>query len=165
MQPNCLGLHSRWHCKQSQKIIMVCTAPRNEPDADPIDTLLFAHGLRRMAGWVASCYLALALLLAPLLGLMHGVVHGAGEYRQAAQVQTTGAPGQAQGWLADLFAAHAGASDCRVFDQLSHSDVVPALLLLALPMVPSAYSFLFLEGEVLARWAALFEARGPPLAR
>lgn len=124
-----------------------------------------------MARRAVGGYLALALLLAPMLGLMHGLVHGAGGDRQAVHLPIVEAAGHAHeyghdpGWLADLFSAHADDSDCRVFDQLSHSDVLPALPLLALPMVLFSFVFLFLEGEVLARRSALFEARGPPPAR
>lgn len=122
---------------------------------------------KRMARRAASGYLAFALLIAPLLGLMHGLVHGAGDYRQAAHTHIAEADGHAHhhSWLADLFAAHGDDSDCRVFDQRCHSDAVPALPWLVLPMVLPAFVFHFLEGEVLARWAALFEARGPPPAR
>lgn len=124
-----------------------------------------------MARRAVGVYLALALLLAPMLGLMHGLVHGAGGDRPAVHLHIAEVAGHAHqhrhdpGWLADLFSAHADDSDCRVFDQLSHSDVLPALPLLALPMVLSSFVFHFLEGEILARWAALFEARGPPPAR
>jgi hypothetical protein len=34
-----------------------------------------------------------------------------------------------------------------------------------LPALLPAAVFLYLEGEVLARWVALFDARGPPSAR
>jgi len=129
---------------------------------------------RRMV-WRASWgYLALVLLLAPMLGQMHGLVHGAGGDRPAAQ-QFLEVDAHAHdhaheragghGWLADLFSVHLDDSDCRVFDQLCHSDVLPAAPPLALPMVLSPFVFQFLEGEVLARRAALFEARGPPRAR
>ena len=57
------------------------------------------------------------------------------------------------------------AADCRVFDQLSHSGVPPVLPQMALPLALSTFALLFLEGEVHAQWAALFEARGPPLTR
>lgn len=112
-------------------------------------------------------YLALVLLLAPVLGLMHGVVHRAGDQPQAAQTLAAEAGGLAHGhgWMDDLFSAHGNDSDCRVFDQLCHSQAPPALPLLVLPLVLSPFVFHFLEGDVLARWAALFEARGPPLAR
>ena len=123
-----------------------------------------------MAWRAAWGYLALVLMLAPMLGQMHGLIHGASGDRQAAQqlLQTdTHAHDHAdgRGWLADLFSVHLDDSDCRVFDQLCHSDVLPAALPLALPMALSSFVLQFLDGEVLARRAALFEARGPPLAR
>lgn len=119
-------------------------------------------------------YLALVLLLAPMLGQMHGLVHGAGgdsppvqQHLEADEDAYDHAHDHADGhgWLADLFSVHLDDSDCRVFDQLCHSDVLPAVPLLALPMALSSFVFEFLEGEVLARRAALFEARGPPLTR
>ena len=129
---------------------------------------------RRMARRAAWGYLALVLLLAPMLGLMHGLVHGtvpgAAGVLHAAAVPVPAADGHAHGhadghgWLDELFSAHGDASDCRVYDQLCHSDVLPALPLIALPMVAVSSVFHFLEGEALARRAALFEARGPPLA-
>ncbi len=130
-----------------------------------------------MAWRAAWGYLALVLMLAPMLGLMHGVVHGAGTAPHAphaphaaeAHAHELADPGhrhaEAHGWLDDLFSAHSDDSDCRVYDQLCHSDVMPAPPALALPMVLSSFVFHFLEGETLARRAALFEARGPPLAR
>lgn len=125
--------------------------------------------LRRVVWRAVWGYLALVLLLAPVLGLLHGVVHRAGDHPQAAheQTQATEAGGLAHGhgWMDELFSAHVNDSDCRVFDQLCHSQAPPALPLLVLPMVLSPLVFHFLEGEVLVRWAALFEARGPPLAR
>lgn len=124
-----------------------------------------------MAWRAAWGYLALVLLLAPVLGLLHGVVHRAGDHPQAAHKQTQAQAAEAgglahgHGWMDELFSAHVNDSDCRVFDQLCHSGAPPALPLLVLPMVLSPFVFHFLEGEVLARWPALFEARGPPLAR
>ncbi|MDP1742748.1 hypothetical protein [Polaromonas sp.] len=122
---------------------------------------------RRMALRVAWAYLALVFLLAPMLGLMHGLTHGPGDSRHAAPAHLVEADesSHAHGWLADLFSAHADESDCRVYDQLCHGDAVPALPLMALPLVLTAFVFLFLQGETLARRAALFEARGPPLTR
>lgn len=137
---------------------------------------------RRMAWRAAWGYLALVLLLAPMLGLMHGLVHGAGGPQAVASHEGRALEhmhehagehahghdhdhAEGHGWLADLFSAHADDLDCRVFDQLCHSDALPAVPLLALPMALSSFVFQFLEGEVLARRAALFEARGPPRAR
>ncbi|MDO9114843.1 MAG: hypothetical protein Q7U63_13760 [Polaromonas sp.] len=131
---------------------------------------------RRMVWRAAWGYLALVLLLAPMLGQMHGLVHGAGGDRPAAQQHLevdahahdhahAHERADGRGWLADLFSVHLDDSDCRVFDQLCHSDVLPAAPPLALPMALSSFVFQFLEGEVLARRAALYEARGPPRAR
>jgi len=129
--------------------------------------------LRRMVWRATWGYLALVLLLAPMLGQMHGLVHGADGDRPASQQHLEADAHDhdhaheragGHGWLADLFSVHLDDSDCRVFDQLCHSDVLPAAPPLALPMVLSPFVFQFLEGEVLARRAALFEARGPPRA-
>jgi hypothetical protein len=118
---------------------------------------------RRVAKRAAWAYLALVLVAAPLLGLMHGVTHVAAHAHGAAPAHLAGA--DEHGFLADLFSAHGDASDCRVYDQLSLGDAAAALPLLALPLVLTAFVFLFLQGEALARRAALFEARGPPLTR
>ena len=139
--------------------------------------------LARIAQRTAWACLAGVLMLAPLLGLMHGLVHGPEQALKAVASLSHGhgAHGHAEahaghaaddhdhahaaGWLADLFSVHADDSDCRVYDQLCHSDVVPAVPMLALPMALSSFSFHFLAGQALARRAALFEARGPPLTR
>jgi hypothetical protein len=125
---------------------------------------------RRMVRHLAWGFLALALLLAPLLGLMHGVVHGAGDpHGQHAHVHEGDGHAHehtdSHGWLADVFSVHADDADCRVYDQLCHGDGLSAPPALVLPVVLSSFVFHFLEGEVLARRAALFEARGPPLTR
>ena len=126
---------------------------------------------RRMAWRAGWGFLALALLLAPLLGLMHGVVHGGAASVHAAAAHVHHAEDHAhehagaQGWLAELFSAHADEADCRVYDQLCHSDALSAPPAVVLPVVLSSFVFRLIEGEVLARRAALFEARGPPLTR
>jgi hypothetical protein len=126
---------------------------------------------RRMVRHAAWGFLALALLLAPLLGLIHGVVHGAGGPLHGQQAHVHEGDGHAhehadsRGWLADVFSVHADEADCRAYDQLCHSDGVPSAPALVLPVFLSALVFHFLEGEFLARRAALFEARGPPLTR
>ena len=61
-----------------------------------------------------------------------------------------------------LFSNHQSDTDCRLFDQLSHADGATALLavapaLLALPEILRAS-----HGLAVARWHALFQARGPP---
>lgn len=123
--------------------------------------------------------LAAALLLAQLLGLMHGVVHGpqahihshshahqGGHHQEhSALAHAEEAGGGEGGWLASLFSSHDGDSDCRLFDQASHGQAAPTLPMLSLPVVLSTAIFDISRGEALARWAALFDARGPPSTR
>ncbi|VWX61991.1 conserved hypothetical protein [Burkholderiales bacterium 8X] len=138
------------------------------------------------------CVLMAAVWLATTLGLVHGSLHGApamsGKVQQAAgSLARHGAPtfkaheahpskalssavaeaptamsSQTGGF--SLFGAHSDA-DCRLYDQLSHGAAplcVPAVLL---PVFLPAATFAYLEGEALARWVALFDARGPPITR
>lgn len=123
--------------------------------------------------------LAAALLFAQLLGLMHGVVHGPQAHihshshahaHQGGSHQEHVALAHAEdegpdNWLASLFSSHDGASDCRLFDQASHGQAAPTLPMLSLPLVLCTVAFDISRGEALARWAALFDARGPPSTR
>ena len=123
--------------------------------------------------------LAVALLLAQLLGLMHGVVHGPqahvhshshvhhdGHQHQQEHFALAHAEEEGEGgWLASLFSSHDDDSDCRLFDQASHGQAAPAFPMLNLPLVLSSVAFDISRGEALARWAALFDARGPPSTR
>ena len=127
--------------------------------------------------------LVTALLLAQLLGLMHVVVHGPqahihshshshahhdGYQHRHQQEHSALAHAEEEeegGWLASLFSSHDGDSDCRLFDQASHGQAAPAFPMLTLPLVLSSVAFDISRGEALARWAALFDARGPPLTR
>jgi len=119
-----------------------------------------------------------ALLLVQTLGLVHGVVHAPhmpqmqwhdGGHHSAQEQQHRHDDGldadPDAGWLASLFSSHEGDSDCRLFDQASHGSAAPAVALLSLPMVPPAFVVAIFQGQALARWAALFDARGPPLTR
>jgi hypothetical protein len=120
--------------------------------------------------------LALALLLAQALALMHRVAHApqlqAGVQRPAAaalehdhHVHDGHDPGhEADGWLAALFAHEGGDPGCRVLDSLGHDAMTCPPALQAAAAVP-AFLLSFSLGEFLARRAALFEARGPPAAR
>ena len=119
--------------------------------------------------WVLAC----TLLLAQTLGLMHGVVHvpqahvhSSGHHHDHEHNHADAADADhGAGWLESLFSLHDGDSDCRLFDQASHGSTVPALVAVVLPMVLSSFVFDISRGETLARWAALFDARGPPLTR
>ncbi|MGH8035041.1 MAG: hypothetical protein ACREO9_07445 [Lysobacterales bacterium] len=131
-------------------------------------TLLPRASARSLA-WLLAC----TLLLAQTLGLMHGVVHGSEVHGLDRGHQhphghdhvhdSDADPGT--GWLASVFSSHDGEPDCRLFDQGSHGSAAPAMAALCLPMVLSSFVFDVSRSEALARWAALFDARGPPLSR
>ncbi len=105
--------------------------------------------------------LALALLLTQTLGLLHGVVHSPlAESAASAHVVADETPPAT--WVEHLFAGHSNESDCRVYDQLSHGDAAPAVAAVALPLVLTPFVFSLLSGLAVARWHALFQARGPP---
>ena len=111
------------------------------------------------------CVLAFALWAATTLGLLHGTLHGA-----AASAHADAAPGAQAGkaaasrGLSALFGVHTEA-ECRLYDQLSHGAAAPCVPPVFLPVLLPAASFVWLEGEVFARWIALFDARGPPSTR
>lgn len=127
----------------------------------------------RSVAWATVCCLACLLLLAQTLGLMHGVVHGhqtpvlGAELRQAAARKPVAVAVADSGAsrLASLFSSHDSDADCRLYDQVSHGIAAPGIFSLSLPMVLSSRVFDLTRGEALARWAALFDARGPPLTR
>jgi hypothetical protein len=110
-----------------------------------------------------------ALLFAQSLGLMHRQVHGhglpvlaatAGSVQVAVGGPGSGAP--VNSWLANLFPAHGDPGSCGLFDQLTHGDAVAGVVLQPLPVVALLGLIHFFQGQALARWAALFDARGPP---
>jgi hypothetical protein len=114
--------------------------------------------------------LVLGLLLAQLLwqtlGQMHRVLH----YGHAAALQNAAAVGPKHGHpgndgLAALFAGHGDEGSCRLFDQLGQCDALAMPSPAVLPLVLLAFLPSFSLGEVLARRAALFQARGPPSFR
>ena len=134
-----------------------------------------------------GCYLALALLMVPLFGLMHGIVHGLSHGLPAAQFSAND-HGHAQpkiqapaavvdfwaglsptsspdGWTETLFSSHGKAADCLVFDQLCHADALHVLPLQILATPLPNIVLVTLAGDFIARWAALYQARGPPSAR
>ncbi len=116
--------------------------------------------------------LACAMLLTQTLGFMHGVVHGPvyGSYTAAgSNVQVTLQSGgeacePSANWVDNLFSSHQGDNDCRLFDQASHGAALQ-LAALVLPVVLPPIGVAIFQGEAIARWAALFDARGPPLIR
>lgn len=123
---------------------------------------------RRGLPWL----LAIALVAAQAFGLMHRVVHGPqAEIAYAFEAQHAQNEGdshdhsQDHGWLAVVFSGHDdGDTACPLFDVLGH-HMAPAVAALALPALLPPLFFQWAEGEALVRWAALFDARGPPLIR
>ena len=104
--------------------------------------------------------LAFALVMAQALGFMHRVVHGP----QAHLSASASVSAAAHGWVADLFASHDDDSSCRLLDALGH-DAAPVAQVVVLPLALPSFVVATLQGECLARWRALFDARGPPAIR
>ncbi|GAA4334157.1 hypothetical protein GCM10023165_09830 [Variovorax defluvii] len=111
------------------------------------------------------CVLALALWLATTLGLMHRTLHGHALSHAPAAAAGQSETGHPVHGLSALFGGHGSDADCRLYDQLSHGPAALCVPALMLPVQLPAATFLFLLGEALARWVALFDARGPPPAR
>jgi hypothetical protein len=129
--------------------------------------MYFRLTIRQVMGYC----LALALLMVPLMGLMHGIVHDvshglpAAVVKASAQRHAHGHLDERKGWSDALFSSHQAAADCLVFDQLCHADAPHFLPSPALPMTLSSLVLVTLAGDFIARWAALYQARGPPSAR
>lgn len=127
----------------------------------PIRTMPAALRLPTLALWLAW---ALSLVLWQGYAQVHGVVHAPGVHALAAAHDPVHAHGHEHdhGVLADLFDSHNPGADCRLLDASGHCDALPTLPALALPVVLSSWALHRFTGEATARWAALFDARGPP---
>ena len=106
-------------------------------------------------GLLGAGVLALALVLAQSQGLLHGLVHAGPAH--AAQTGDADTP-----WLLSLFADHDDDADCRLFDQCSHADGLPALHRLVLPLFPPVRSCDAQAPVAPLLAPALRRARGPP---
>ena len=118
-----------------------------------------------------GCYLALALLMVPPLGLMHGIVHGLSHglpstvVNAHVQVHAQAGSVDVSVWAKKLFTGHDKAADCLVFDQLCHAQALHLQHVPAFPIMTPNVVLVTLAGDFIARWAALFQARGPPSTR
>ncbi|WP_422087550.1 hypothetical protein [Variovorax sp.] len=115
--------------------------------------------------------LLFAVWVTSTLGLVHATLHVPGDRAWAVAAATAAAdpsarhsPAQRHGWIHALFGDKTDA-ECRLYDRLSHGFSMPGVPLVVLPMVLPSATFAYLQGEAIARWIVLFDARGPPLAR
>lgn len=118
--------------------------------------------------------LLFAVWVTATLGLVHATLHVPGDraWAVAAEAAATAAAepsakhasAQRHGWIHALFGDKTDA-ECRLYDRLSHGFSMPGVPLVVLPMVLPSATFAYLQGEAIARWIVLFDARGPPLAR
>ena len=127
--------------------------------------------------WV-MLWLALSLLLAQSLGQLHAVKHatkygglvvaahaaGQHEAHETQETQETQETNHHDGFLDLLFSSHGNASDCRLYDHLSDGQAGTLILAAPLPIVSPSLLVAIFAGDAIARWSALFDARGPPLA-
>lgn len=121
-------------------------------------------------GATALLCLVLALLFAQSMGQLHRIKHRgypAVLQSQPVTLATAGAPtasAPVHFWLSRFFLMHdEGSPDCRLFDLSQQDGVSPSVAALVLPTSPLSMGVALFSGAALARWAALFDARGPPL--
>ena len=127
------------------------------------------------------------LVMTQTLGMVHAITHGSSglslqsqddvdaqaeldveldvelEAEAEAEVAANAEPSGANHFLVSIFSWHQDVSDCRLYDQASHDGGLVLASPSALPSVPPRLTVAIFHGEALARWAALFDARGPPL--
>ena len=84
--------------------------------------------------------------------------------RPASKATGTTGSSSSHSFFESLFGDHE-ATDCQLFDQLCHGDALATALVLALPLGVLAAQFAHLTGLAVARWAAQFQARAPPISR
>lgn len=116
--------------------------------------------------------LAAVLVMTQTLGVVHGITHDQSgstlhshdhDHDDHHADAHDDAVDSSRHFLSALFSLHEEASDCRLYDQASHDGALVSLMPLVLPVAPPSLSVAIFQGEALARWAALFDARGPPL--
>lgn len=98
-----------------------------------------------------------ALLAAQTLGVIHRVVHPAHSVHASAAKSAAGV-------LVNLFPSHDGAA-CQLFDQMCQGGFAPQLAQLPPAVLLPSLLVSWFQDAILARWSALFEARGPPSIR
>ena len=122
---------------------------------------------RTAAQRLAVLVLLAAFVLAQALGWIHRGLHGesGASWREAGTAHALSEPRDAGGGIFEaLFGSHADGSDCRLFDVVAQPAMASAKLSIA-PLAPPAAMLLAGHAGFVARWCALFDARGPPTSR
>lgn len=104
------------------------------------------------------------MFLAQSLGMMHNVLHTAepqGIHAWAALPAGTHEDA-ASNWLTRLFLGHDNASDCLLYDQVSHGDSIPTVALEQLPAAHPPTLKQAMQALVTAKSTIRVQARGPP---
>lgn len=117
--------------------------------------------------WLA--FVLLCVLGAQTLGVVHSFAHANTQPAHAdagARAHATAQGlGHTQNVLEPLFDSHEDAGDCRLFDALGQQPGTVVAGPAYPPVLPPSMPRLRrLEGACVARWATLFDARGPPLS-
>ena len=129
--------------------------------------------------------LAAVLVMTQTLGVVHGITHGPlgsmlhshshdhnhdhdhdhdyNHPRDRTQIHAEVEKASNNSFLSALFSSHQDDSDCRLYDQASHDGALVVAMQSTLPVIAPSLSVAMFQGDALARWAALFDARGPPL--
>lgn len=108
------------------------------------------------------CWLLLALVLAPALGLVHQVVHAPGTSQHSVQLQgEQSTVKQAADVIHALFAGHSKA-ECVLLDQMALGHALLAKALPLLQALPFAVPVVDVSADPADQHAAPFHARGPP---
>ena len=120
---------------------------------------------RARVAWVSL--LVLALLWTQSMGLWHSLVHSntAHPAQQWSVQVSSGDAGQALNVSGEPFSNHLADTDCQLFDQLSHADGVTAKSVVALAQPLLSHVLRSSHALAVARWHALYQARGPPFVR
>ena len=93
----------------------------------------------------------------------HGHGHEPNDAHKQDKLQNKATASSSSQFVISLFSSHQTASDCSLYDLASPGGALLAVAHIALPAVLPPMAVAIFAGEALARWAALFDARGPPL--
>ena len=121
----------------------------------------------RLHRTVLAVLFALALVCAQSLGLWHRLVHfEQSDHTKLDMAHATGhLSTSAAGAPGEPFSGHQTDTDCQLYDQLSHTDGVATAAVVALALAAIPHILRASHGLAVARWHALFQARGPPHLR